>query len=351
MKHLRLAKLSSAVLGLAYWLGPAGADPSLAQTARPEVIKTEYQYAAKVVCSLMLPHQDGTLAKGTYRTIVNMHNPGRKPLTIAAKVALSADFGSDPGPFSISPFKKAELAPDGAMKLSCFDIAGYFCPINGVCIDFAFLEGFVVIKSPEPLDVVSVYSARHTDGEVETMDVNAVQPRQMREAVEITPAEPKPVIKERKDYPSKESPAYGKDYSKKMCGGIANIPCPKGENCEDDPSDTCDPTKGGADCPGICVSDYSKQTCGGIASIPCPKGKKCVDDPSDTCDPAKGGADCSGICVSDHPKQTCGGIAGIPCPNEEKCVDDTSDTCDPAKGGADCPGNCVSEPTQKQLRP
>ena len=255
MKHLRLAKLSSALLGLAYWLGPAGADPSLAQAAKPEVIKTEYQYAAKVVCSLMLPHQDGTLAKGTYRTIVNMHNPGKKPLTIAAKVALSADFGSDPGPFSVTPFKKAELAPDGAMKLSCFDIAGYFCPINGVCIDFAFLEGFVVIKSPEPLDVVSVYSARHSDGEVETMDVDAVQPRQIREAVEIAPAEPKPEIKERKEYPSKESPAYGKDYSKQTCGGIAGIPCPKGKKCVDDPSDTCDPAKGGADCPGICASE------------------------------------------------------------------------------------------------
>ena len=36
------------------------------------------------------------------------------------------------------------------------------------------------------------------------------------------------------------------------CGGIAGIPCPGFGRCADDPSDTCDPAAGGADCPGIC---------------------------------------------------------------------------------------------------
>jgi len=35
---------------------------------------------------------------------------------------------------------------------------------------------------------------------------------------------------------------------------------------------------------------------GGIAGIQCPGGGRCVDDPSDSCDPNKGGADCGGIC-------------------------------------------------------
>ena len=38
-----------------------------------------------------------------------------------------------------------------------------------------------------------------------------------------------------------------------MCGGIAGFLCPDGMKCIDDPSDDCDPTQGGADCPGICV--------------------------------------------------------------------------------------------------
>jgi hypothetical protein len=46
------------------------------------------------------------------------------------------------------------------------------------------------------------------------------------------------------------------------------------------------------------------QTCGGIAAIPCPDDMVCVDDPSDSCDPKKGGADCSGICRR-APKHGC----------------------------------------------
>ncbi|MES1183298.1 MAG: hypothetical protein ABUL60_05755 [Myxococcales bacterium] len=36
--------------------------------------------------------------------------------------------------------------------------------------------------------------------------------------------------------------------------------------------------------------------CGGIAGIACPGDGKCADDPSDSCDPKAGGADCIGIC-------------------------------------------------------
>lgn len=182
--------------------------PVQSEIVKPqETIKTEYQYAAKVVCSLLLSHQDGTLAKGTYRTIVNLHNPTNKEITIAAKVALAGEFGSDPGPFSITPFKKAKLQGDGAMEMNCFDVAGFFCPINGVCVDFAFLEGFAVIKSPVPLDVVGVYSARHTDGEVETMDVETVQPKQIREVVKLMPIKTAAEIIKHIEFPPKGSKA------------------------------------------------------------------------------------------------------------------------------------------------
>ncbi len=248
-------KTFAAALGLLIGLGTA--SNSLAQSSDagdPETIRTGYQYAAKVVCSLFLPQQDVTLARGTYRTIVNIHNPSNKPVTIAAKVALSTPFGEDPGPFSVAPFKKAVLQPDGATELSCFNIANFFCPIGGVCIDFAFLEGFVVIKSPEPLDVVGVYTARPTDGDVSTIDVETVEGRLLEEAVEVYPIDTDYDGEDRQDYPPKDDPAYG-DMSapKQMCGGIAGIPCPTGQTCIDNPNDNCNPTGGGADCPGICV--------------------------------------------------------------------------------------------------
>jgi hypothetical protein len=38
----------------------------------------------------------------------------------------------------------------------------------------------------------------------------------------------------------------------KQCGGFAGIPCGANEECVDDPTDSCDPKNGGAECGGIC---------------------------------------------------------------------------------------------------
>jgi hypothetical protein len=107
----------------------------------------------------------------------------------------------------------------------------------------------------------------------------------------------------------------------------ALVRCRAGTHCED----------------GSCVPDEPKVFCGGIAGIPCPKGEECIDDPKDDCDPKNGGADCGGICVAaPEPPAFCGGSAGIPCPKGQTCVDDPSDDCDPKNGGADCGGLCVT---------
>lgn len=114
--------------------------------------------------------------------------------------------------------------------------------------------------------------------------------------------------------------------------GFKIAPCPAGQVCEKvDPS--CDR---GENCAGICVKPAF---CGGIAGIACEDpAQVCVDDPSDTCDPAKGGADCGGICIT---PEFCGGFAGVACGDGKKCIDDPRDDCDPKKGGADCGGICV----------
>jgi hypothetical protein len=114
--------------------------------------------------------------------------------------------------------------------------------------------------------------------------------------------------------------------------GFKIAPCPAGQVCE-----KIDPNcNRGVNCQGICVKP---PFCGGIAGIECKEpGKICVDDPSDDCDPEKGGADCGGICVM---PEFCGGFAGIACKDGKKCIDDPSDDCDPENGGADCAGICV----------
>ena len=52
---------------------------------------------------------------------------------------------------------------------------------------------------------------------------------------------------------------------------------------------------------GECTSQFPEcpppPSCNGIRGTLCPEGLTCIDDPSDTCDPTRGGADCLGICV------------------------------------------------------
>lgn len=73
--------------------------------------------------------------------------------------------------------------------------------------------------------------------------------------------------------------------SQVACGGRTINPhhCPDGWQCVG-PGLVFDAT-------GTCA-----QTCGGFANLPCPTGLACVDDPNDDCSVATGGADCGGIC-------------------------------------------------------
>jgi len=122
----------------------------------------------------------------------------------------------------------------------------------------------------------------------------------------------------------------------RQCGGEVINPsfCQSGEVCIDNP------TTGSmaVDHRGICIK---KVFCGGIASFPCPGNLTCVDDPSDSCDPNNGGADCGGMCVLQGSGVQCGGFAGIQCAGGLRCLDNPADDCDPANGGADCGGLCV----------
>jgi hypothetical protein len=173
------------------------------------------------------------------------------------------------------------------------------------------------------------------------------------------------------------------------CGGIAARPCPGRGTCVDDPNDSCDPKKGGADCGGICECaavgrciparptwNASPDVCdcvppdgnagsGGSAGgdagsggssdagtsgggVTC--GANTCADGEECCNPSCGfcaapGAGCTKqLCPPTDPDPTpqrCGGFAGFACPGSGECIDDPSDDCDPKNGGADCGGICT----------
>ncbi|MEA2942123.1 MAG: hypothetical protein QOD09_2652 [Bradyrhizobium sp.] len=112
-----------------------------------------FQYATKVVCGLS--KDSGRLAHGIYETLVNIHSPNKEAMPFRYKLALAAEMTDG----TISPFRDGKIGPDGAQFFGCADLHKIF----GVPAT-TFIDGFFVIESKQPLDVVAVYTTNDLDG-------------------------------------------------------------------------------------------------------------------------------------------------------------------------------------------
>ena len=137
-------------------------------------------YAIKFVCGTLpspLPAAlDGPVVAGTYATSINVHNPNFFPRSISFRKKVALTFPPrEQKPGFVSDYKTDALGIDQALKIDCPDIAANFIPAPPP----PFFEGFVVIESlgpflfrlPYSLDVVAVYTARHTPDQVETIHI------------------------------------------------------------------------------------------------------------------------------------------------------------------------------------
>ncbi len=143
----------------------------------PNVKHRVLQYAAKFLCGEMehKEHEDhgretkwGQVARGTYHTAVNVHNPTDKPTLVRFKFATALADGK-PGP--ISRFSEIRLGPDEAISLDCSQM------FELLHLRPEFIDGFAVIESDVDLDVVAVYTAGGEHGRVETMHTERVPAR------------------------------------------------------------------------------------------------------------------------------------------------------------------------------
>lgn len=166
--------------------------------AQADVIKTKHQYTVKAVCSLLGTFGDLALAQGTYRTLINVANPNDKPVKLAVKPIIAGTLGNvGEGIDGVVP-KKDELPPHGAVSIGCGTIAGFFCPTSdGLCFDFTAIDGFVKINATDELKVVAIYTARPSDSEVSTMDIETVEGRKLEKELEVTDMEAPPSFQPR----------------------------------------------------------------------------------------------------------------------------------------------------------
>ena len=128
----------------------------------PQGDQFRFQYAAKIVCaSSELASRLGIVPQA-YSTTINIHNPTDSLALIGKKIALTVPPGYErPGRIIQITTQPEVLKPDQALATDCLDI------MRRTALPNQF-EGFVVIYSDRPLDVVEVYAV---PGGVDVMQV------------------------------------------------------------------------------------------------------------------------------------------------------------------------------------
>jgi hypothetical protein len=209
------------------------------------------------------------------------------------------------------------ITPDAPL---CGGFAGLTCPGEGTCVDdpsdncdpenggadcggicecnvlALCVEGFVYDASPEVCACVE-------DSEPNACALVLCPPNSICEVVDdeavCKPIEPPP------------GP---------FCGGFGGFPCPGAGTCVDDPTDTCDPDNGGADCGGICECNVLALCVEGFAFDPSPEVCACVESPElDPCAVVRCPGDTE--CVVNDGVASCEPIEN-PC-NLVDCIPDT----------------------------
>ena len=133
------------------------------------------EYAAKFVCGTVQPTTSdrALLNVGRYFTSVNLHNPD---LTDDAELWFKAVVSAEP-PVTNRPsgFRRQILPADTAVVIDCAEIRR----LVGALGQANLIEGWVVVVSPDDLDVSPVYTAGRdaTTYPVQSIDVEAIAPR------------------------------------------------------------------------------------------------------------------------------------------------------------------------------
>lgn len=133
-------------------------------------VKTStYVYAAKFLCGEFDKYADpnqpaimeGPVKPGNYQTIVNVHNPQfstvklqKKALMLFAGERPTEEIGRPQGPGELQPF---ELKSDWGVYIACTEIRREL--LDKAPAAPAFIEGWLVIYSPSPIDVESVVTS------------------------------------------------------------------------------------------------------------------------------------------------------------------------------------------------
>ena len=126
-----------------------------------------FQYTAEFMCGRS-PSRGApqVLARGTYFTTINVHNPLAEKVELRKKFAIPRPDDEPKDESVVSRFSTDSLSADGAIEITCGDITRLLEDVLGTQTQIArlFIRGFVAIESTTELDVVAVYSTDAPSG-------------------------------------------------------------------------------------------------------------------------------------------------------------------------------------------
>jgi len=145
-----------------------------------------FEYAAKVVCGVQEESQAGPVARGSYATTINIHNPGAQPANFFKKMAFTRP-PKDQSPGEVRPIAEDMLRYDEALAVDCPDLWRRLFSIDP---PGRFFEGFVIIQSAASLDVTAVYTTAAVDENGRptvhsSIDVERIEERLPRQDLDV----------------------------------------------------------------------------------------------------------------------------------------------------------------------
>ena len=136
-----------------------------------------FEYAAKIVCGVQKDPKDMRLARGFYATAINIHNPNDSDVKFLKKLALTFPPAVQ-SPGKVMPISEDKLGPDEALEVDCEELRRRLFPKG---FPTPYIKGFVVIRSPESLDVTAVYTTATLDRKGQAADHSSIHVEQIRE--------------------------------------------------------------------------------------------------------------------------------------------------------------------------
>ncbi len=144
--------------------------------AKTTPVVVNYQYAVKIINGVQKTGGNNFIfGPGFFCTSVNVHNPWRETVIYAVKTATSG-FHGDPG--KISQYHIFKLGPDEATEYDMHDFE--FNPPDSP-------EGFFVIESFKPLDVVGVYTGTDLGELLGAIHLERVPAREVPRCLDYNP--------------------------------------------------------------------------------------------------------------------------------------------------------------------